>query len=101
MAVTAKKLASGTFGTSSATLYTAPAATQGIVKNIKVCNKNASAAKYVTILFDGVEVVYQHSIAAKDTINIPCSDVIEATKLITGLAESADVTYYISGYEKS
>lgn len=100
MANTLKKLASGTFATTVGDLYTASGS--GFVKKIKICNKNTTTAKYFTMLFDGVEVYYQHSVAAKDTLEIPCNgDIIESTKKITGLAESTDITYYISGMEVS
>jgi len=100
MAVVAKRLAKGTFGTTSATQYTVPASTTTLVKAITLCNKTASDAT-VTLLFGGTEVIYQHNIKAKDTITIPFLDqIIQAGETITGLAGTASaINYYISGKE--
>jgi hypothetical protein len=99
MADTLKKLASGTFATVEATLYTVPANTKAIIKSIILCNKNTAAAKYVTLKFAGTEVVFQHAVAAKDTVCLQITGILEAGAVIAGLAESTDVTFYISGIE--
>jgi len=99
MADTLKKLASGTLGTSSGTLYTAGAGVTAIVKEITLCNKTGTAAT-ATILFDGVNIATAHSIAANDTLLLPMRSIVEATKLITGLAGTGSaIDYYISGIE--
>jgi hypothetical protein len=99
MADTLKMLGKGTLGTSSGTLYTAPSATKVIIKEMSLCNKTASAAT-ATILFDGVNICADHSIAANDTLLLPMHHIIEATKLITGLAGTGSaIDYYISGIE--
>lgn len=101
MADVLKKLASGTLGTANATLYTAPAATQAIVKNIVLTNKTGTAAT-ATIKFDGINIAAAHSIAAYDSLVIPMTHIIEATKLIEGLAGTVTaIDYYISGIEVS
>jgi hypothetical protein len=99
MADTLKKLASGTLGTGNATLYTAGAATKAIVKSIALCNKTATAAT-ATIKFDGINIVAAHSIAGNDTLILPMTQIVEATKLIEGLAGTGSaIDYYISGIE--
>ncbi|MCM3131914.1 hypothetical protein M3629_03910 [Paenibacillus polysaccharolyticus] len=100
MAVVAKRLGKGTFGTASATQYTVPVSTTTLVKAITLCNKTASDAT-VTLLFGGTEVIYQHTIKARDTVTIPFLDqIIQAGETITGLAGTANaINYYISGKE--
>jgi hypothetical protein len=102
MAVVDKRLCAGTLSNSNATLYTAPstAGSYVIVKAITLCNKTATAA-HATIKFDGVEVIYQYPIAAKDTVTIPFIDhIIEASELIEGSSGTASaINYYISGKE--
>lgn len=101
MADVLKKLGSGTLTTSSATLYTAPASTQAIVKCITLCNKTSSAAT-ATITFDSVNIINTHSIAAYDSLVVPLTHIIEAEDLIAGLAGTGSaIDYYISGMEVS
>jgi len=99
MADTLKKLASGVLGTTSSTLYTVPANTKAIVKSIILCNKT-TADKYATITFAGTNVIYQHTVKAKDTLVVQMTAILESSATITGLAEAADtIDYYISGIE--
>ncbi len=99
MTTVLKKLASGTLGTSSSTLYTVPASTKTIVKSIILCNKTSSD-KYATITFAGTDVIYQHTVKAKDTLVVQMTAILEASATIAGLAEAADtIGYYISGIE--
>lgn len=100
MAVTNKKLASGTLSDSEATLYTVPASTKTIVKSVTLCNTSATAAT-VTIKFDGVAIWSELSIEANATLHIPQLDhIVEAAKLVKGLSGTdAVIDYYISGKE--
>ncbi len=99
MADTLKKLASGTLGTTEATLYTVPASTKTIVKSIILCNKTSSD-KYATITFAGTDVIYQHTVKAKDTLVVQMTAILEASATIAGLASVASaINYYISGIE--
>lgn len=99
MADTLKNLGKGTLSDSSGTLYTAPAATKVIVKEIVLCNKTASAAT-ATLTFDGANVINARSIDAHDSLIIELHSIIEPTKLIAGLAgTAAAIDYYISGIE--
>jgi len=99
MADTLKKLASGTLGTTEATLYTVPASTKTIVKSIILCNKTTSTAT-ATIKFAGVEVVAAHAVKANDTLCVQITGVLEASATIAGLASAASaINYYISGIE--
>lgn len=99
MADTLKKLCSGTLSTTAGTLYTASTSVQAIVKCISLCNKSTSAAT-ASVLFDGVNIICGHSIAANDSLSIPVTHIVEPSKLITGLAGTSSVVdYYFSGIE--
>ncbi|WP_433943458.1 hypothetical protein [Paenibacillus sp. SN-8-1] len=97
-----KRLAKGIFSTASSTLYTVPASTTTFLKALTICNKTATDAT-VTLLLAGTEVIYQHTIKAKDSITIPFLDqILNAGETITGLAGTASaLTYYMSGREVS
>ena len=99
MADTLKRLAGGTLTNTSATLYTAPASTTTIIKELVLCNKTAAAVT-ATIAFNSVNVVCGKSIAANDSLVIPFTSIVHATNAITGLAGSnSAIDYYISGIE--
>lgn len=100
MATTNKRLCKGTLTTSNATLYTVPASTTTVVKAVTICNKTATA-QAVTLKFAGTEVIYQHSLAGKDTITLPFMDqILSAGELIEGLSDAnSAINYYISGKE--
>ncbi|QLG39405.1 hypothetical protein HW560_15770 [Paenibacillus sp. E222] len=104
MAVVAKRLAKGNFGTgSAANIYTAPIGSTVLIKAVTICNKLSQAIS-VTLLFAGTEVIYQHTVKANDTITIPFVDqIIYAGESISGFAGTSGgsnfATYYISGKE--
>lgn len=97
-----KRLYKGTVTNAKATLYTVPASTTTYVKAITVCNKDAVDHTF-TIYLAGLEVVFSHTITAKDTITIPFLDqILNATELIEGNADANSmVNFYISGREVS
>ena len=66
MATTSKALARTAAATSSATLYTVPAATTTVVTNIMVSNSAASAGTF-TITLDGIDLFKTTTIAANST----------------------------------
>lgn len=99
MADTLKTLYSGTLGTASATLYTVPASTTAIIKEIVLCNKTASAAT-ATITFDGINIVNGKSIASNDTLVIELHSILATTKILAGLAGTdAAIDCFVSGIE--
>lgn len=94
-----KRLGRGTLTAGSVNLYTVPAATTAIIKELILCNKTAGAVT-VTITFDGINIINAKSIAANDTLVIALSSVLAATLIIAGLASAAtSIDYYISGVE--
>ena len=104
---TVKRLGYGQLTGSAATLYTCPASTKAIVKEIWFSNTDSSAR---TITFYAIEsggsaaanraLLSAVSIAANTVYRIPCSMVLEAGEFLQGLADTtAKVTYRISGVE--
>ena len=98
MAVTSKALARTAAATSSATLYTVPAATTAVITNIAVANTAASAGTF-TLLLDDVDLHTTTAIAANSTVYIDCKQVLAATKTIKGFASATTIDFHISGVE--
>lgn len=98
MPTTLKALARGTFGTSSATLYTVPSATTAVVTNISIANTTGSSISF-DIILDGVELFSNVSVNQYTTIVVDLKQVIGATKVIAGFASASGLKYHISGAE--
>ncbi len=99
MTDTLKNLAKGVLGSTSAPLYTVPANTIAIVKEIILANKTAGAVT-ATVTFDNIIIVPAKSIPANDALVIELHSIIEAGKVIAGSAGAgASIDYYISGIE--
>jgi hypothetical protein len=98
MATTTKALARTAAATSSATLYTVPAATTTVVTNIAVTNTAASAGTF-TILLDDVDLHTTTAIAANSTVYIDLKQVLAAEKTIKGFASATTIDFHISGVE--
>jgi len=100
MAVTSKALARTAAATSSATLYTVPAATTTVITNIAVANTAGSAGTF-TLLLDDVDLHTTTAIAANTTVYIDCKQVLAAAKTIKGFASATTIDFHISGVEIS
>lgn len=98
MPATIKALYRGAAATSSATLYTVPAATTTTITNIVITNTNA-AAQTATIALDGVVLVPSVSVPAGSFATFDVKQAISATKLVTGFASATSVNFHISGVE--
>ena len=98
MAVTSKALARTAAATSSATLYTVPAATTTIVTDIIVTNTATSQATF-TLLLNDVSLATSVYIAANDSIDISLKQALAATQTIKGSASATTVNFHISGVE--
>lgn len=99
MADTLKNLYGGTLATSSATLYTVPASTKTILKEITLCNKTNTSTT-ATINVNGVTIVGGKTIPKNETYVIELHSIIEVGKIIEGLAGMANtIDIYISGIE--
>ena len=100
MPTVTKALARTAAATSSATLYTVPAATTAVITNIAVANTAASAGTF-TLLLDDVDLHTTTAIAANTTVYIDCKQVLAATKTIKGFASATTIDFHISGVEIS
>ena len=100
MPTVTRVLARTAAATSSATLYTVPAATTTVVSNIAVCNGSTSAATF-TLLLNDIELQFNSSVAANSTVYIDLKQVLNATNTIKGFASATTVDFHISGVEIS
>jgi hypothetical protein len=100
MATSTKVLARTAAATSSATLYTVPAATTTVVTNIAVANTAATAATF-TITLNGVAIQSASTIAANSTAYFDVKQVLATTQIIAGFASATTVNFHISGVEIS
>jgi hypothetical protein len=100
MATVTKALARTAAATSSATLYTVPAATTTVITNIAVANTAGSAGTF-TLLLDDVDLHTTTAIAANTTVYIDLKQVLAAAKTIKGFASATTIDFHISGVEIS
>jgi hypothetical protein len=100
MATVTKALARTSAATSSATLYTVPAATTTVITNIAVANTAGSAGTF-TLLLDDVDLHTTTAIAANTTVYIDLKQVLATTKTIKGFASAVTIDFHISGVEIS
>ena len=98
MATVTKALARTAAATSSATLYTVPAATTAVITNIAVCNTAASAGTF-TLLLDDVDLHTTTAISANSTVYIDLKQVLAENKTIKGFASAVTIDFHISGVE--
>ena len=98
MANTFKVLYRGAAATSSATLYTVPAATTCLVNSIIITNTAGTSATY-TLLFNDVSIATTVPIPANDSVIIEPKQVLATTNTIKGLASATTVNFHISGLE--
>ena len=97
---TVTKMFRGAASTSSATLYTVPAATTAVVTNITICN-TASTGGTATILIDDVAIVSALPINGNTVTSIDMRQVVLTTGTIKGLASAVTMNFHISGIEVS
>lgn len=98
MATTATALFRGAAATSSATLYTVPAATTAVVNTIVVVNSAAANATY-TLLLDDVPLGTTVAVPANDSVVLEIKQALATTKTIKGFASAVTVAFHISGIE--
>ena len=100
MTVTPKKMYADVPPTeNSAVAYTVPSQKKAIVKNIVICNTSDSPAT-VNIWVSGFAVVSVYTVAARDTVVIDSSIVMDEGDTITIRQGTADaIAVHISGVE--
>lgn len=104
---TPKKLYTGQPGTAATTLYTAPASTTSLIKNIIICNTTSSAATLTLSLVPsggsaGVtnRIMSSLNISANDTVAMDLSGVLSTGDFISALqGTSGSLTLHITGVE--
>ncbi len=106
MATTPKPLYSGQPGTGDTLLYTAPASTSTIIKQITVANTTGTAATITLGLRSGASLAAANhflsakSVAANDTLIIPLTHVLLTTETIRALQGTGSaLTVHVSGVE--
>lgn len=109
MANTPKRLYTNQPGVSVSTLYTVPASTSTIIKNIFLCNTTGTDAN-VTLYFvpsggtagNTNKVISSYTVSANDSVVIDLSSVLETGDTVQGVqGTSGAITAYISGVEVS
>ena len=90
----------GAATTTSSTIYTVPANTTSILTDIVVTNTDANQ-QTVTISVDGVVLIPTVPISSNSVLNFQFRTVIGATKTITALAGSTNVTLHVSGVQSA
>lgn len=98
MANTMKQLFQDILPTAPNTLYTTPAATKTLVREVILCN-SGTIEHDVTIAFANIAVI-NRVLLPSETLIIELHSVLETTNVITGATDSGiDITCYISGIE--
>lgn len=92
--------------TTETTLYTVPAETSAVVSTLTVCNRGAAAGTFrVAVRPAGAGLANQHyivydaSIAAKDSIFLTLGLTLATTDVVTVYASSGDFSFNLSGSE--
>jgi hypothetical protein len=81
------------------TLYTVPAATTAIVKNVIISNKTATAAT-ITASVSGITILGGVSVDANSTITLDLSTVIQTGEVVAAAGGTAGaLSVYVSGVE--
>lgn len=101
MAYTNKAMYRGTLGSSSATLYTAPSGTTGVLLNAVLANKTGSAVT-VTLSLDGILLFPTVSVGANTVVSLDLRQTLDAGKTASGFASSGSaIDCHLSGIEVS
>lgn len=94
--------------TTATTLYTVPASTSAVTSTLTICNRGASTGTYrVAIRPAGASlanqhyIVYDNTIATKDTIFLTIGASLAATDVVTIYASSGDFSFSLFGSEIS
>lgn len=94
--------------TTATTLYTCPSATQTVISTISVCNRGASSGTFrIAVRPNGATLANQHylvfdaSVAAKDTLFLSIGATIDAADILEIYASSADFSFNAFGSEIS
>lgn len=98
MADTLKRLAKAAITGSVVTIYTVPASTQAIVRNIHINNGNATS-ETITLVVAGTNFLKDLPLSPKGGFNENYGVVLEAGETITVVGSTTGMTIFISGVE--
>lgn len=93
---TPTRFARAALTTTSATLYTVPAATTSIVTEI-IINNTTAADVVPTISLAGVALVSNSPVPANGILVLGMKQILSAAETITGSASAAGLNVFISG----
>lgn len=104
---TPKKLYTGQPGTTATTLYTAPASTTTLIKNIILCNTTSSDANITISLVPSGgsagttnRIMSALTVKATDTVSMDLSGILATGDFISALqGTSSAITLHITGIE--
>lgn len=94
--------------TTATTLYTVPSATEAVISTISVCNRGSASGTFrLSVRPDGASLANQHylvydaSVAAKDTLFLTVGATIDASDVVEVYASTADFSFSAFGSEIS
>lgn len=94
--------------TTATTLYTVPSATEAVISTISVCNRGSAAGTFrLSVRPDGASLANQHylvydaSVAAKDTLFLTVGATLDASDVLEVYASTADFSFSAFGSEIS
>ena len=94
--------------TTATALYTVPSATEAVISTISVCNRGTAAATFrLSVRPDGAGLANQHyivydaSIAAKDTLFLTVGATMNASDVLEVYASTANFSFNAYGSEIS
>ena len=94
--------------TTDTTLYTVPASTQAVISTITICNRGSATGTFRlyirpndATLANKHYIVYDASIAAKDTLFLTVGATMDATDVLEVYASTGDFSFNAYGSEIS
>jgi hypothetical protein len=94
--------------TTATALYTVPSATEAVISTISVCNRGSASGTFrISVRPNGDAQANQHylvfdaSIAAKDTLFLTVGATMDASDVLTVYASTADFSFNAYGSEIS
>lgn len=92
--------------TTATTLYTVPSATETVMSTLSVCNRGSSAGTFrVSVRPNGAALANQHylvydaSVASKDTLFLTIGATLDASDVLEVYASTADFSFSAFGSE--
>jgi hypothetical protein len=94
--------------TTATSLYTVPSATEAVISTISVCNRGSASGTFrLSVRPDGTALANQHylvydaSVAAKDTLFLTVGATLDASDVLEVYASTGDFSFNAYGSEIS